>query len=553
MKYLLLAVLFTLGYFVQAEEITREEKLEKIKTVYSKIYTAATGSAITPELVLVDEELNMASMGKDENGKPLMKFEEKAFDVCNSFGAKSEDAIAFILGHEIAHHVLNHDWSDDFRYAYSMKELAREIVTHDKDTISRKRFETQADERGGIFAYLAGYNPSPMIENLLTSLYKEYNLVDNPKYPSLKDRIELAKEQDNNVQTFIKVFENANYALMVENYEVAITCYEYITEKSQFKSREILNNLGTAYFLLATSKIDSDELKYIYPVELDLESRITARGSKGMGEKSPTELLNLAKAYFKEAIQLDEEYATGYINLACVQSVLKDYYDAEGSVRKAIKYSKEENSLTAKNAKLVRAIINDLDPDGDKELTQSILEDLSNSHHILADINLEIYNGALLSEFEAELPISWMNAGIESVERNGRPRKLMIKDGLDNYSFNALRSVPAEQEETVKLLRRDKLIIDDFEFSRSFSTPYIDNGLDKYLFFHATKETFTGDVGGVSLDSDLETVISKMGSPNSVITAKQGEIILYRENNVMFELSPENRVKKIIVWREDLE
>lgn len=543
--YIVSIILFA-SNTLAGEELTTNEKEAIVKSVYKKVFAASTNDGIAPNLLFVNEKSNMASMGKDDQGKPLLKFEESAFDVCAAFGDKRDDAIAFLIGHEIAHHNLEHNWSDDFRFAYTVKDLRKEFVKHDRDTVSRKKFETQADERGGIYAYMAGYNSSGIISDLLTNLYTEYGFVDNPKYPSLQQRINLAEEQDSLVQVFIKVFENANYAMLAGKYNIAIHCYEYIVQNQKFESREILNNLGVAYFQKGVELTDAADIKYIYPIELDLESKLLDRGHKGMGPDL-IELFEKAKNYFELAARRDKEFATGYLNIACAQSVLGEYDMAYAFLKKAMKYSKDSKTATFKNAQVVMAIINDLNPDGDKEETKDILESLVDEGHILADLNLQIFNGKDIVDLDPiRLPISWMGDDVEASENSMFTAQEKIS-GLSEYSQSALTKIPAERSEVIKTARRTKVYVGSFDDSRVFASNDENN---KFLLFHSTLDNYIGETEkGIMLGSSKADVLKLYGTPNSVINTAQGDVYSYNSSQLLILINTEGIVTKWIIWR----
>src|SRR5690606_40132336 len=116
----------------------------------------------------------------------------------------------------------------------------------------------------------------------------------------------IAKMQDSLVQNFIKVFETGNYAMAIGEYDLAIDCYQNILN-NEFTSREIINNIGVAYFLKGIGLAEVDDIKYVYPVELDLESKLNSRGSKGMGDDIK-KLFEESVVYFEKAIGYDKSY-----------------------------------------------------------------------------------------------------------------------------------------------------------------------------------------------------------------------------------------------------
>ncbi|MCB0502406.1 MAG: hypothetical protein KDD32_06965 [Bacteroidetes bacterium] len=85
------------------------------------------------------------------------------------------------------------------------------------------------------------------------------------------------------------------------------------------------NNLGVNYVNRAINAISTAEFPYALPMEIDFNSRLystTGSGTKGddqlgweKNEKIINEWLTQAKAYFEEAIKIDENYLKANNNL----------------------------------------------------------------------------------------------------------------------------------------------------------------------------------------------------------------------------------------------
>ncbi|HIP31694.1 MAG TPA: hypothetical protein EYG86_02930 [Crocinitomicaceae bacterium] len=543
---LLLAFIGMFLIVLNANALTDQEKQKIIETIYQKIYNASSDKGIAPSLKFdTYKARQIAYMMKDRDGKPMIGFESKAFEVCEKFGNRRDDAIALLLGHEISHHIMRHHWGKEFRSAYSIGELEKEIKDLDKG--NALKFETQADENGGILCFMAGYDTGGLAEELLKELYKAYNIQDSPKYPSLAERIKIAKTQDSLVQTYIKVFETANYALMIQEYDIAIRCFDWVTTK--FQSREIYNNYGVALFLKGIEESDPDDIKYIYPIELDLESKINARGLKGMGDDVKA-LFEKSIEMFEKAVDRDKKFLTGKLNIACAYSVLSNFRKAKNYAEDVIyDADKTKDKYTILNAKLVLAIINDIDENGDKGKSKQILDDLISQGHLLAEMNQQLMEGEDISEIEIlAMPLKWMDGSMPKLEQPKYPKRESLT-GLSKYSMSALQNeIPNGAEEQLKFGRDDQILIANFDDSRLYFIPG-----DKFILFHATKNNYTGTTEqGIKLGSTKDEVLSKYGAPGSVNTTKQGLILSYPKNKLLVLIGHENTVTRWIVWRGDL-
>jgi len=533
-------VIFLMLLSVQsAWAITPEEKAKIVEGIYNKVY-ASMGLAEEKPKFLFDtkQAARVAYMMKNKDGFPMIGFEEKAFDVCATLGARRDDAIAYLIGHEVSHHHLKHHWGNEFSTSFSIANLGKEIKGIDKDGV--KRFETQADERGGIYCYLAGYNVSGISEKLLTDLYKAYELQDSPKYPTLQERIIIAQKQDSIVSSYIKVFEAGNYSMLLKEYDVAIQCYEFVVGKG-FHSREIYNNLGVAYFLKGIEEA-GDDISFIYPVEIDLESRIRGAGSKGMGDAA-IQLFEKAKEKFEQATRFDKTYSTGYLNLASTQVILKIYDEAEISLKYATKYAKAEGRKNVEdNAKLVLALLNHQNPEGDKAITESLLNELIAKGHDLAIVNKNIISGGDLASIKSQgRPIGWTDEDLASAAttQSSRPQVERI-EGIRDFD-----NIEATKEEI--LYSRSNSLLCGLRDSSTIMMINAKSG--EGIVFHSTRPNYTGKmVKGTKIGSTERQLIEVYGLPEVIMASRQGFIYLFPKNKMMVFLNQEKCIDKWVLY-----
>lgn len=541
-----LLLLFVLGSFgILAGEPTEKEKVAA--SIYKRLFSALGTNIDAPEFVFDSRrERQIAYMSKNSSGDPIIAIEEKAYEVCMQMGDRAEDAIALLLGHEISHFVNNHHWGKEFRSAYSLGELEKDIKNLDKE--SAKKFETEADERGGILCFMAGFKTSGIAEELLRKLYVAYEIQESPKYPSLDERIQIAKAQDSLVQTYIKVFETSNYAMLVNEFDVAIDGYEYILNH-KFYSREIYNNLGTAYFLKGVSLADQEDLKYLYPVEIDLESKLESMGSKGFGD-DVKELFEKALKKFEQAVGFDKNYATGYLNQACAYNVLSMHDDAMDMARKAMRVAKKaDQQSTYDNAELVYALANFDSEDGDKEEAEEIMEKLVENGHLLAEVNQLLLEGDELTEIEFEaLPIAWMDSKSKAKAGPAMAESEMLSD-VEYYTVEHLSTLLGDVEQ-IKISKSNAVISGEQENTKVYITK---NSRGKYMMFHRTKDTYSDkSAQGVKLGDNKDKVLSAYGSPKVVVNTKQGLILGYPDSELMILLN-DDKVDALIVYRLEIQ
>jgi tetratricopeptide (TPR) repeat protein len=531
---LLLIVAFT---GLKALALTTTEKEKIVRTVYDKIWASTGNPEDKPKFYFDTKQTSMvAYMMNDKDGFPMIGFEEKAFDICASLGNRRDDAIAYLIGHEITHHNMKHQWGRQFTSAYSITNLGKTIRGIDSDGIVR--FETQADERGGILSYLAGFNTSGLGEKLLTAIYDGYGIQDGPRYPTRQERIQIAKMQDSIVSTYIKVFEAGNYSALLKEYDVAISCYEYVIGKS-FHSREIYNNLGVIYFLKGLDMADMEDIRFIYPVEIDLESRITRGGTKGFGDDVRS-TFEKALEYFEKAAQFDKSYSTALLNKSCALTVLEQYTDAEYWSKKAIELAtKEGRTSVLNNSKLVLALVHEKNSVGDKNLSKKLFDELVAQGHDYAILNKAIIEGTPLESLTFTKPLSWSGDNEASIGSAGIARAELI-DGLRDFSA-------VELTEEIRVAGNDYLQIGDKKTSVVLVVPF----KNSTMIFHYTQPEYTGQMSkGPKLGASEKDLTVAYGAPNVILPSRQGWIYLYSKNKMMVFLNEGKTISKWVVYSE---
>lgn len=237
--------------------------------------------------------------------------------VIRSFGTDSSNALAFVLGHEMAHIFLEQSNIDRVGSGYADKELRKKLKDV-KDSIYTTIFERQADEQAMFNAHLGGYKTTHIADSVLIKIYEHFKLKDHLKgYPILKERVFIAHVSALKMAALFERFEIGNLALIKGNYELSSKIYEAIINEG-FKSSEIYNNLGLSYLLKV---IESDTLfqKYEWPIFLDSKTKLSSGAQRGTFFDVSSNL-NLAIKYF-EIANRNTEYKWSFLNLSIAHLV----------------------------------------------------------------------------------------------------------------------------------------------------------------------------------------------------------------------------------------
>lgn len=264
-----------------------------------------------PAISISFDETHIATYDPQENE---IVIEQKALEVCESFGSQSENALAFLIGHELTHCYQQVNWRTNY-------------LSFDLTEGSNEEKERMADIQGAFAARLAGYDTRLVIKELIESLYEEYGLIGKTLrgYPSLSERKETASFVTAKADELWHVYQAATYTTILGEYELAARNYLYVS--GFYSGREIYNNLGLLYAQLAMTVAGKSYDSLLYPLELDTETRIADARA---GDLTPPEMeirdefLNRADDYFELAQKSDPGYFQAYLNRLCVKNLLGD-------------------------------------------------------------------------------------------------------------------------------------------------------------------------------------------------------------------------------------
>lgn len=531
-KYYLLTALILIVLNIQANEVelvnVDNYKYQVAKQVFDNLIEAKGDKRMQlPEFVMSKRKRYVAWM---DNKNLQIGLEETAYDVCTSYGEDSLNAMAALIAHEITHYYEKHAWGNDFATAFTDLDVSGKVKTTAKSKDFKASNETEADYLGGFLAYSAGYQTFGVMPGFLVDVYAAYGLPDEiPGYPSLEDRTQLAVESEMKLEELIHIFDAANYMIVLQQYDVVNDYYSYILK--EFQSREIYNNAGVNAVMAALQLFDEDaeQLKYVYPIQLDGETRMSKPKTRGqaLGYAERTEkrnkLLNQAKFYFEQAHLLDANYATGFVNLACVYDLIQEYEDAAFLAKKAIKIAKKNgNTKVEGDAYIIRGIATiheGENQDGIDFLIRASSKDKNCKE--LAELNMAIFNGDVPVPSVTKPQISLSKEKIESTN---------LDAFMESIDVDILLELNRSVSCGVKLMDESKILLN-----------LIDGGQTGYTLLHLADNNYSGKTGeGIKIGSYKEDVIIKYGKPTYVQEARQGQYLVYDFKNIAFFIRGDN-------------
>lgn len=215
--------------------------------------------------------------------------EEEILELCRSFQEDSTNALAFVLGHELAHHNLGHTSSQFCPF-------------HIKDAVVNNPLllqnEINADKMGNFYARLAGYSPCSLGEKLFHQIYQQFAIQNNVNYPSQNNRIALLQNNCQSADTLASLFYVAQKLANQQAYEPALTLFRHILQ--QFPNKEMY--LNTAIVQLQWMVNEGFETSdSLYQMPFLFENKIHFR--KGLSPNGIRALLKKREIYLEESKQ----------------------------------------------------------------------------------------------------------------------------------------------------------------------------------------------------------------------------------------------------------
>ena len=266
-----------------------------------------------------------------------IEIEQQILDICRSLGADSSNALAFVIGHELTHffqgetdHANAREPYQAFFYGFN----------------SGVRIEREADLQGAFMSYLAGFSPQTVLPSFLTKLYQNYQIDESnmANYPSRDEREKSFDEMLKLLEKAIEIHRSAIYLSILGEHYLATQGYSYLL--TFYKGKEIYHNLGLNQLLQAlnTGKYIWDPA--LYPVEIDLNTRLRKPISRApqILDDHRKRLLTEAIDNLSVAIERSAGDFSSHLNKLCALILLQKYGEArvELSAIQGLQLSKEK-------------------------------------------------------------------------------------------------------------------------------------------------------------------------------------------------------------------
>lgn len=507
----------------------RSPKYQRAAKIFNDLVNARGDFRYTvPTFVFNDDTSAVAEISY--GAAVSIRLEERAYDVCASFGPGTDAAIAFLLAHELTHYYERHAWRIGFTKEYKQKRL--QIGVQLDTLVDDIANETQADYLGGFLAYSAGYGLFDRGPDLIQKLYEAYYFVKKdplPNYPSLHDRKALTQYSAEKMKDLADLFDMANLLTATGNFSDALVYYRFIL--NDYQSREIYNNIGVTAMKAVLVNCREYE-KFLYPLELDLNS--SAGQKSGFAGGIDSALVRQALLQFDAAISLDPGYAPAYLNKACAYAVLGDYvrarFYAEEEARSRAREKDKTGQLkypeTGKDVDLLLGIVQA--KTGNKDKAKELFQTALNAGRNLGEYNLKVLSR------EEPLPAD-----------PGGSKKAVLETIDNQTAGDVAENRKYDKNKTIKLLN-------GLFFRRNPNVFINENPKKGFTTFQMSPPDYKGKTGlGIGLGDTFATITDSQkgyGTPASIISTPQGQMLVYtnayNEKNIIFILGNDGKLKR---------
>lgn len=507
------------------------------------------GRANIPKPVFVPENNKRLTAKTLANGE--IHIGDKFIDVCRGFGKDSLNAMALVLGHELAHYYLDHFWATEYGSEFANLAWGKKIMETFEDTRFLESYESQADEFGIFYCFLAGYSTFDIASEVYDKIYSEYNLPDSiAGYPSKSDRIKIHEQSESRIKKLIPVFETGilltvlgsdskskNRSIILSK---AVECFEFILDEN-YTNKEILNNTATIHIMLALMGMEKSETRFSYPLTLDEDSQLYGlKGAKATGQKTSgfgtkefiKEQLYLAEKYLNRARELDRDYIPAFINLACLYDLLDENEDAAFWADKAIRLAgKSNNMLLLSNAQVIKGIIEA----GAAKMIKAdslFMKATIGGNNTIAQYNHAVLNGNDPSEDQKKKTIGF---GVNNKKEliNGKDLKTLVKES-DYY-----------RKENLHVLKDGSRI---FKFDEGDGELYIvecdlrECTFQDLVFYQVKINGGIETARGIKSNDPLERVRKLYGNPSFQLISNNHQYWVFKESGLIFKIGRNNMV-----------
>jgi hypothetical protein len=461
-----------------------------------------------------------------------------------------DNALAFLLGHELAH--------------YAAKQSGG-LAGDGRSEAENVKAEEFADRMGVWYAGEAGYEPFPAAEQILPKVYEKYH-DNNPElkgYPKLNKRMAIISGVREQMIAKLPFLDAATTLLAISRPFEASRLFEHVARS--YESRELLNNAAVAAALAA---LTLQPTPYFYPFELESAYRFPSRIKDGRNKGIERRLeLESANSFSSHG---DEYHLKSILPKTRTREV-----PSEQDEQRAALLTKSADLLdhalfidnTYVTTQLNRAAVAELQGDRETMTYRLSLADklAGTSADPQSQARIAILRGISLAKegkraeaaaaFTAARPRAEQMAitNLLAIDEDPKlPPPPFIPDDPVKETING--ASPVTKRDSARIIAADPLLLDD-EYGGNITIHRLTtagwNGARlKMGKLIVTTITTPANFAAASKrgirqgDSDSD-VTGRYGRPNRTIATRQGNLLVYSQDSVIFTI---NREQKVLGW-----
>jgi len=301
--------------------------------------------------------------------------------------ADSDDALAFVIGHEVVH--------VDRRHGLGMLDLVggaqqlmegRSLNVRSLNTLMKgmtRKHEFEADKIGALFALRAGFDPSAAYRFHQRMLATGHEVPEGMDHPTHAERGEQMKEYLLGLRSKARHFDMGLDALSKHQNKDAVRHLEVFLGLFPHNV-QARNNLGVAKYRWAMTRF-APEHAYKISTDVDPRTRIPKiRVRSVAGKKFVPEIAYMVEAVglFEFLTRLNPAYQRGQVNLGAAHLALGQVSLAREAFEAALKL---KDSPEVKNNLAVACLV-----DGDEAKGERLLAEVLKRHPAFADAHFNM-------------------------------------------------------------------------------------------------------------------------------------------------------------------
>lgn len=307
---------------------TEDPRAAKAHTIFQRlVQVAGKRPGVMPHLFITTRDpWDLAlPIALPDGGIILSK---SALDLCYQDPAQGDDRLAFVLAHELAHQL-----NDDFWHLRFFHDPTVAQTAGNKEQVVAR--ELRADERGIIYAAMAGFNPHAIVTErpdvhffadwvrALEALGRLAGASD--MRPTPQERAEELRTHLRRLADTTSLFHLGLWYYYTGNYPQAIEAFDAF--RATFPGREVYHNLAVSHHQLALQayqKLPSAAQSFPFHLSLTIEpltraSKIYLERTRGKGEEPAVVFrhhLHEAIRWYEEALSQEPDYPPAALNVS---------------------------------------------------------------------------------------------------------------------------------------------------------------------------------------------------------------------------------------------